>query len=468
MKKRRQVLDSSVFLLAVFAFILTFLAVAWNNAAAECVEEHHGDLIIGANEVLTISDETFCIDGNIVIEANGHLVIRNVTLVTDASSWTSLSVQQGGKLELSNVVLVANHGNGYWINARDSAEVNIQGLSSGHGTAVGVSASPSSYIVIVNSTLSEAGIQEGAVLRIQSSTIQQMDMVFTGPCPILIEGLNPACFDSREFILNPSSNSYLLLKDTHVDAWTVEVALAGNLTIKNSTLRWVGFSFDKVSGEISGLRPGFYEVWELKGGGALECALSLQLINSVISEGWLIDFTGLTNITLSDSVIGRVRVYDTYVELGIRNVNLSQLELEDGVGQISFAEGEISEGMRFVNAMLTLEGEVSILPTAHIDDFRYSNVIRTYTVVVRTEDGSPAAGALVKLESPGGRHLSARTDDNGTTSFTIPFNDSNYSERWTLTVIFGGQTVMRNMGFMTSSPIPVQIPVAYNTTHNGS
>ena len=164
MKKRRQVLDSSVFLLAVFAFILTFLAVAWNNAAAECVEEHHGDLIIGANEVLTISDETFCIDGNIVIEANGHLVIRNVTLVTDASSWTSLSVQQGGKLELFNVVLVANHGNGYWINARDSAEVNIQGLSSGHGTAVGVSASPSSYIVIVNSTLSEAGIQEGAVL----------------------------------------------------------------------------------------------------------------------------------------------------------------------------------------------------------------------------------------------------------------------------------------------------------------
>jgi len=472
-KKRRQVLDLSVFLLAVFAFILTFLAVAWNNAAAECVEEHHGDLIIGANEVLTISDEMFCIDGNIIIEANGHLVVRNATLITKAretqwaANWTALRVGEGGRLELLDVVLVAEMGCGIWIDTASNARVEITNVSL-REASLGIGVSENAHAAITNSSVGDARIAEGGVLEIQDSVVSELHLYFRGLSPKLIEDLVPGQFGSWEFILDKDLGSYLSLRETTVQAWAIGVAGVADVTLENSTLQRVHIMLGQATGRISNVYPGYFNRWELQGPGKLDCNLNLRLINSHVTESWLIDFSGRADVTISDSTIDRIRIGWTYADLDLQGVDLGGLEMENGVGKIYFEGVYISGGMYFVNAMLTLEGGLSILPTAHIDDFRYSNVIRTYMVVVRTEDGSPAAGALVELESPEGRRLSARTDDNGTTSFTIPFNDSNYSERWTLTVIFGGQTVVRNIGFMSSSPIPVQILNAYNTTRNGS
>jgi hypothetical protein len=445
-------------LVGVLFMILSLLGpLQASGASEECDRTHEGELVIESDQVFTISDETFCIGGNITVEANAHLIIRNATLITGTMGWTGLSVNQGAKLDLFNVVVESSR-NGLWIDARDNAEVNIQALSLSEGTHAGVSASPDSHITITNSTLSEATVGEGATLKIRGSTVRQLDMVFAGSSAVAIEGLTPAYYDSREFALNQSVSSYLSLQETNVGAWAIEVSGAGNVTIKDSTLARASFSFGSVSGEISGLRPGHYDIWSLKNEGKPNCALNLQLINTNVSESWLIDFTGRTKVCLSNSAIARIRVYNTYAELAFHDLDLGNLEMEDGIGQISFEEVSILEAVRFANTMLTAEGNVSFSPNCYIDEWQNSTILRTYRVSVEDETGAPAAGVPVELKSPSGRCLSVTTDSNGSASVTISFDDSNYSEAWTLTATLDDQNVVCPVGFMSSSPIEIRIP----------
>ena len=447
---------SSKGLLVIFLLTM-FTAINIDTFGAECSREHHGDLIIEGDEVFIISDETFCIDGNITIEANAHLIIRNATLIAGAMGWTGLSVHQTAKLDLSDVV-VESHGNGLWIDVCDNAEVNIQALSLSEGTHVGVSASPYSHVMIANSTLSEATVEEGAALRIRGSTVRQLDMVFAGPSGVIIEGLTTAYYDSQEFVLNQSGSSYLSLQETNVGAWTIEVAAAGNVTIKDSTLARASFSFGSVSGEISGLRPGHYDIWSLKNEGKPNCALNLQLINTNVSESWWIDFTGRTNVCLSNSTIHRIRVYNTYAELAFHDLDLGNLEMQDVIGQISFEQVSIFEAVRFANTMLTAEGNVSFSPNCYIDEWQNSTILRTYRVSVEDETGTSSMGTLLALELPSGKRLSVTTDDNGLASFSVSFDDSDYAEDWTLTATLGDQSVVCPISFMSSSPITIHLP----------
>lgn len=427
-----------------------------------CSREHHGDLVIKANQVLTISDETFCIDGNITVEANAHLIIRNATLITKAketqwgAEWTGLRVNEGARLDLFNVVLVADSGCGIWIRTTSNARVKILGVSL-HGACLGIGVSKNSYATIAGSTVTDARVDEGGTLEIQDSTVSEIHISFDGPSRKVIEGLAPGHFNNWELVSNKDHGAYLSLRETTVQAWAIAVAGVADVTLKDSALKYIRVSLGQATGKISNVRLGHYTEWDLQGAGKLDCALNLRLVNSNVSRGWLIDFGGRANVEVSSSAIYRIRIGRTYVELHLQDVDLGGLETEDGVAVINFREVRISGGIYFVNAIVTLKGDFSILPTAHIDTYKNSTILRTYSVSVEDENGSPTVGASVELKAPNGQCLSATTNDNGVASFNLSFNDSNYSENWTLTVRLGDRTALRPVGFMSSSPVEIRI-----------
>lgn len=427
-----------------------------------CSREHHGDLIVKPNHVLTISDETFCIDGNITVEAKAHLIIRNATLITKAketqwgAEWTGIRVNEGARLDLFNVVLVADSGCGIWIDTTADAHVKILGVSL-HGAMLGIGVSKNSYAAIVDSTVTDARVGEGGTLEIQDSTVSEIHISFDGPSATVIEGLAPGHFNNWALVPNKDHGMYLSLRETTVQAWAIAVAGGADVTLKDSALKRIRVSLGQATGRISNVRPGHYTEWELQGAGTLDCSLNLRLVNSDVSGGWLIDFGGRANVEVSSSAITRIRIGRTYVELHLQDVALGGLETEDGGAVINFSQVRISGGIYFVNAIITLKGDFSILPTAHIDTYENSTILRTYRVSVEDENGSPAVGASVELEAPNGQCLSATTDDNGVASFNLSFNDSNYSENWTLTVRLGDRTALRPVGFMSSSPVEIHI-----------
>jgi len=460
----RQVAARHFVLLIAATLMLILMATSWSSVATtECTREHRGDLIIKEGEVFTISDETFCIDGNIIVEENAHLIIRDAIVISNAretqwaADWTDLRVGQGGRLDLFNVVLVADTGCGIWIDTADNAHVRIESVSS-HDGPLGIGVCKNSYATITDSTVGDTRLEEGGTLEIRNSTVSGLYMSFDGPSSKVLEGLTPGHFSSWELVLNEALESHLSLLETNVQAWTISVADVANVTLKDSALAYIRVLLGQATGRISNVRPGHYTEWELQGAGKLDCAVNLQLINSDISEGWLIDFTGRTKVSVSNSALERIRVYNTYAELLLQGVDLGGLETEGGIGQISFEEGSISGGVYFSNAMVALEGGVSVLNTAHIDTWQNSTILRTYRVSVEDETGTPAMGTLVALEFPSGKRLSVTTDDNGFASFSISFDDSNYAEDWTLTATLGDQSVVCPISFMSTSPITIHLP----------
>ncbi len=376
-------------ILAILALLIGINVIALGT---DCTREHHGDLIIKGDEVFTISNQTFCQYGNIVVRDNAQLVVRNATIeMLNKEEDTYIHILDSARVVFESLRLSLAINTHLQISAYDRTLLYIEGMNvPAHGLVV--EADDDSKVVVRLSKISEFHVR--------------------GHANVLISG----CLVSRAINLGFSENPAIKIRD---------------------------------------LRPGYLASWVFP----LDtpCPWDLEVRNTK-APAWWIQVSGDVRLHLRDSEIDALSLDSGYCYVVVSSSHVSNTNFRDIMGEIRFEDVQIDHSFKVQNTLcLTVSGSVNFGSGKLIEDWRNSTILRTYNVSVEDQNGFPAARALLDLESPSGKHLSVTTDEEGLASFSISFDDSNYSENWILTATLGDQSVVCPVSFMSSSPVNVHL-----------
>lgn len=451
-------------LVGVLFMILSLLGPLQASGASEgCDRTYSGDLVLEGNQVLEINGETICVYGNIVVKDNAKLVVTGTTVHMSVfnrniwGNWANINAYDAASIEMRDVAF-ETPGGGVWITARDRSRVVLDRVRTTFGDGVSFTATGNSDVKIEGSTLIEFRIDDRATVCLYDSRVLwAVDLTFSGQSHVEIEDLTPGHYENWRTPQWEGTAFQLRLSDTDVGAWSVNVSDKAQVTIRDSVLDRLDILLDGASGEITGLRPGFFALWSLKNDNDISCPVELRLENTTLQGHWNLGFSNRAELTITDSDISQLGIWSTYVNLTIRQAQVAAFQAVNSMGNVVFDGVSITRGFEFENTILTMSGELVCSVNAWVANWQNSTIIREYSVRVEEEYASPAVGALVELESPSGQHLSKTTNEEGFVAFEIIFDDSNYSENWTLTVPTEERSATRSVGFLSSSPVNVRL-----------
>ena len=126
-----------------------------------------------------------------------------------------------------------------------------------------------------------------------------------------------------------------------------------------------------------------------------------------------------------------------------------------------FENGRLVDSVKLQNAILSLEGEVSIQLAPQDVSWADSQATRVYVVEVLMEQ-KPVPGASVNVYREGSGDLlwSGTTDQSGQALLSLTFDDTNWSDVYVLDVQSGQVSKQSNLSLLRSTPIVVVLGTA--------
>lgn len=437
-----------IFLFAVAVALLAVLPASLPAGSANaCDRTHEGDLIIDGSSTFLIEDETYCQTGNIIVQDNAKLIVRNATLVMNMSFVDQYSIlaRNSGRLEMENVTVQSSYPVN--ITAHNRAHVNLNGLSS---TYVALWISNNSLAVLERSEIVTLDVREGARAElIDSSVIAFVRLGFDRSFVELSE-LRPRFYEAWTMDFPMVLN----LRRANIGNWAIVVSGSAKVRVEESILQSVGMVFKGVRGTLRNLHPGFYESWELSSQDLDFAMLDLSLRRTTITEGWGIGFDGGCNIEFQDSQVALWGGRWNFITL--TRTTVPWFNPANFSGNLQFNESTFSGYMNIHSSSMTWKGSVGFLNTVDLNNFYASTVGREFVVQVVDREGQPVANASVQVSDPEGQAIfSGKTNGQGEATFTITFNDTNYRESWT--VALPDYDLEKRIGLLTSTPVKFSI-----------
>jgi hypothetical protein len=434
------------------------------GASTECDRTYDGDLILEGNQVLEITGEIVCVHGNIIVKDNARLILNDATLRMDRfvpsfwDNWARFDVYDSANAEIRNVVFDLPNG-AIWLGSHDQAVVNMENVTmTGGGSGLHLQADGDSDMHVASSSVFEADVFGSANMTIQDSQLAwAVRMGLDGEQKIVLTDVVPGQFDNWEFPTNQQVPFHISLQNTSVGAWSIIIGEGADVEITDSIIDHLALHLGEARGSLHGLTPGHFSSWSLHGDNQINCATRVELANTTVRNALDLHFSARAEIIIQDSTLSTLGFVDGYLDLALENSDVDFLQAHDVLGKITSNGSSITGGVEFDNAMLTLAGNIFISPDCYVVNWQNSTIIREYSVRVEEEYDSPAVGALVELESPRGQRLSRTTDEEGFVTFEIIFDDSNYADDWTLTVLTEERSITRLVGFLSSSPVGVRL-----------
>ncbi|MFH1609935.1 MAG: hypothetical protein ABID40_04850 [Candidatus Bipolaricaulota bacterium] len=170
-------------------------------SSGECTREHRGDLVLSGDQILVISNETFCLHGNIEVRGNARLVILDSTLRMGSFSpgiWqptVRFRVFDSASLEVRRVTMepvTASSTGGIWINSYGSARVVLDHVVPENGVWIVPVARDSSRMEILGCTLMELRVADRAHVVIQGTEVEwAVDLEYASIANVELDGLIP-------------------------------------------------------------------------------------------------------------------------------------------------------------------------------------------------------------------------------------------------------------------------------------
>jgi len=246
---------------------------------------HQGDLVLTGNNVTTIEDLRFDINGSIIVEENATLILRNA-IVNFTHYYCNMTFQNpyngNPRLLVENATISASGYLSIYFYGNSSASINeleIQGI-------IYLSTYDSSSVLISNSAwfgFQDIGVYGFSVLNISNSSIYGIY----------------AYDHSRLDIFNCTLNCSFAQQESDV-------------YVSNSTILEVTSNVLSVNCSVTGLKPGFVSYWNFR----LNCSVAVAPIglapNITLTDtevaGWVFTFNYRSNVTISNSELRQLVV----------------------------------------------------------------------------------------------------------------------------------------------------------------
>ncbi len=247
---------------------------------------HQGDLVLTGNNVTTIEDLRFDINGSIIVKENATLILRNAVLNFAQVESYQLNItlrnpaNGNPRLLMENTTITSNDYN-LWVELYGNSSASMNKLTT---TRTTFWTRDSSVVSISNSTLFSVYPCDYSVVNLSNSVLSLSIITYD---------------DSTLNILNCTLNS-LTVRDMSI----VDVS---NSTV-NADILAVAYS---VNCSVNGLQPNFVSYWNFK----LNCSVvlapdgeapNLMLTNTEVG-GWGLNFYGFSNATIHKSELYKIR-----------------------------------------------------------------------------------------------------------------------------------------------------------------
>lgn len=513
---------ASICLIAIFSVSGAWLFLAnsgktpsvakYPTFTAASDETRTGDLVVGGGETRTIEGERFILEGNIIVNSGGTLVIRNsdVTVNSHYKNQYSVDVYSNATLLVENSILregpvpgIPSFGSFGGISDFRSGETVVrphgdsaQLIMRNSSSELRVAPHEGSTVTIESSYLGILPWKTGPSIktRVTNSSIQMIDMWFTGGVDENKEFSGLTGGSNQNFHLESAENAALDIENTwvknyYVALWEVygERDIRKHITLKDSNIGVI-FAVFPVGSDIKlrNMKPGLFSNWNIydsmEGSGV---PWTLNLINTTLDR-WKLDFHGVAEIENSNFHL------DTWGEASVTVRNSTMILHHSRGGYVKLVDTVISNrsdlpaSVRLIyqpditgpnppyvydfenstlgpyadleftddNIHCTFKGELSVLISPDRVHWFGGTVDREYPVRVLRKNGAPLAGVNVALVKSDNTQLwSGVTNENGRVNFTLGFGKDNYNENFVLRATVEGEELSKGVGFLTSTPI---------------
>lgn len=433
-------------------------------------ETHEGDLILSGSEELTIENEQYLQLGNVYLNDQSKLIIRDATFMLGRGDVPTvhvyINVAQGATLliERSTIIEKAEEGAGMLIVIRNHGITSVIDSP----TEIHLLEQYEGSVEIQNSQLiNEIGglLQvSGGSTTVTDSTLGALGFSVPADASLTLDNLHSGVYlenwnlqdwlpeagysiaIQRSTILEdnlepgPFERGWLLFPDEH-----------SQVRLSNSEMRKVFFDVSNETAEFDNLR--------------INEPTSLRYKDIVLEN---VTMTGQWPITVRDSdVTIRNSNYLFLQPSGTSNLTLIDSHVVEFIprefyGSITFENGtwtnagEIIGGEDYHSAGndFTIAGSLTIGPEVRQNlQWKDARVTREYTAVVTDQNGNPLPDLTVTIEGQ-----SYMTDESGTVVFSLIFDKTNYNQPMQITLSKQNQVLFQNeIDFFTATPIQITI-----------
>ncbi|TET16818.1 MAG: hypothetical protein E3J75_04195 [Dehalococcoidia bacterium] len=428
---------------------------------------HSGHLVIEGKETKIIEDVKYFQQGNIYVNDEAKLVVRNSQLMIGPGEVVPtvhcyIFVGDKASLEIENSTVFPGDG---LVVIGTSGKVNITNspteihlLSINEGAKV---------IITDSEVVGPIGglIQiEGGDTRIINSTIGALALTVPANAHLDISGLKSGVYleswDVHDMI--PEADYTLVLEKTRIlkDDFTGELKHGpyergwlffldpnAHVRISDSELRKVFIDLQNEDVKFENLRVGIPSSLTYR---------DIELKDITIMGQWPFSVTD-SNVTISNSDYLFLQPTGQST-ISLVNSHMVEFIPRDFFGTMIFENGtwtcagEIIGGTPYhsMENNFTIRGSLKIDRTVR-ENLRWKDaqVTREYDVIVRDESGNPIEGALIKIDGK-----TFVSDNAGKAKFSLIFNEFNYNKPKKLEVLEGENLItQKGIDFFTETPI---------------
>lgn len=428
---------------------------------------HKGDLVLNGSKKMIIEDMTYLQQGNVYINDNASLVIRNATFILGRGDvptiHTYFFVAPGAALQIDNCSIAADRTEemGALIIIRNEGTVKIVKSK----TAIHlIEMYKKARLSMIDSEMVNpiGGLLQiaGGKTELINSTVGALALAIPAGARMNVNGLKSGMYyeawDVHDMIPEAGYDLKLskttILKDDlafgpYERGWLFFPHPDSSVNISESELRKVFISLKNETASFENLKMGKPSNLSYK---------NIRLKDVVMMGEWPFEMLD-SKVTIKDSEYLFLQPQGKS-ELTLVNSHMVEFIPRDFKGIIHFENctwtnaGEIIGGQAYHSKSndFTITGSLKIAPELkkHLQ-WKNAKVTREYTAVATGLNGEPLEGLTVKI---GGK--SYTTDRAGGVRFNIVFNENNYNAQQNLDIYEDGKLIRQSgIDFFTETPV---------------
>jgi len=427
-----------------------------------CTVIYADGLVLSGQSMRVLEHETICLIGRIVLRDEATLVIRDSELRTvsdDPSPWgygTEIVLLDESHLELVNVTIRATERN-FAAHANNASTITMSNVKLAPGSGqLDVSAHQNAVITVDESHVGIALASGRGELKLAETSIKEMALVFSEGAAQL-SGLRPARLLSWDSASLASDSDFFSVSVERCDISTWSVAVEGTafVEVQDSELGIVRMEAEGASGILEGYAARYYTSWDSAQGG-LVAPVRLSLRDTEITGYVAFVAPGRTDLEIRDCDIGWLCFSKGHTSTRLVETEVGNFGLIDILGDIEFIDSIFQGCLNAEGAFMIWSGDLA-MDDACVLHWEDSMVSRELVVAVLDTDSVLMGTSDIELFKPDGTTATAVTNLQGKASFQVWYSDANYARPRTLRVSSGTSTQILDVGFLTSSPVYLQL-----------
>lgn len=461
-----------------FAIISIFSQPAFPNPDIQQNQSHEGDLILNGDQIMTIQNTHFKVNGSIFLYDSSKLIIRHsvIELMGERGDGNIIYLQDSSVLSADTTIFGGADLTGV-IDASQVESIKISDIITDHNSQLTMNNCFSlmqtfmgdSRVIIRNSyfwqePLGLVHAEGNSDVLFEDCIVGAFFIAIPDNVPVVIDSLRPGYFDhwSVKDRISDSISYNLVLRRTVVQentkgfkggveiGWNIAVdALKSKITISNSKLHKIIIGFpDNEPANLANMvtrRPINFDL------------NNIHLVNTEIQTQWGVFMNGgPANIIDSEGLFIFMTGGDA--DIHVFNSEVGEIDPRKYSGTLIFENSTWLGGYEIWDSSeIKIQGNVRMLPTVPNFD-KSSTMTRNFDVVLLDDkDDAPFDNVNLSLSKDGTVIWNGTTDVNGEVDFDITFDADNVEDEWMLTSDENNIEINKAISIFSSSPVMLNL-----------